>query len=513
MRNREAIVTQLNGTARQVEVPAPFGGLNMRDSRAAMPPQDALQFKNMIAEPGGVTSRLGYESFATGITGIVRFMKEFINGPTRTMVIAAGTTLYDVGVNGGTVSSLGTGLTNANFEGAILSDNMVLVNGADTPELYDGSTITTGSYSGDIATPGANTMDAIAVHKSRMYMWDSATSDFYYGATNAIQGAFTKFPLGDVSTTGGNLLIMETISRDGGSGPDDYAAFILDTGEVIVYQGSDPGTASSWALVGRFFIPEPINKRCAAKFAGDVLVLTKRDMVSLSRVMGAGLENQGTNIDPSKISEGLALDFDIYGNNNGWELVLYGKKSWAIANVPETTDVKYHQYVTVMSNGSPAYFDGWNATTFATFNSGLYFGSKDGGEVFKADSGFDDDGSNIRCVAQQAFSTFSIPNVKNVKNLTISYLYDAFATIGGEVAYDYNEKVVTNTSSSETLGAEWDDSDWDTAEWAGAVKVRNIKFSVAGTGRSVSIIIEFQAKGAQLKWLGSSLSMDLLSMI
>ena len=167
---REASLNQLNGTARQVEVPPPFGGLNTRDSRAEMPPQDAIQMTNVISEPGGVKSRLGYESFATGITGVVNFIADYSSGSTRNMLIGAGTTVYDVGTGGGTASSLGTGFANSNWESAQLSGSMVIVNGGDTPEIYDGSTLTTGVYSGDIATPGAATMDAISTHKSRMYM-------------------------------------------------------------------------------------------------------------------------------------------------------------------------------------------------------------------------------------------------------------------------------------------------------------------------------------------------------
>jgi hypothetical protein len=342
-------------------------------------------------------------------------------------------------------------------------------------------------------------------------MWDSATGDFFYGATNAVQGAFTKFDLSQVSTTGGNILMIETISRDGGDGPDDFAAFILDTGEVIIYNGSDPGTAANWVLVGRYFIPPPINKRCSQKFAGDVLVLTQNDVVSLNQVIAAGGEGMGFNIQPSKLSGAISSEFAVFGTNDGWQLTLYGKKSWAIVNVPETTDDTYRQYGIVMTTTAPFQFTNWNGSVFAAFNNGLYFGVN--GAVQKADSGFSDDGSNIQCAVQQAFSTFGIPNVKNVKYVTISYLFNGTATLGAEIAYDYVDKLVTNQSTSETIGAEWDTATWDDAEWAGATLTRNVKFSVAGTGRAASIVIEFDIKGAQFTWLGSSISMDLQTMI
>ena len=57
---REAVVQQLGGTARQVEIPVPNGGLNTRESRSAMPLLDAVQFQNVISEPDGISSRLGF---------------------------------------------------------------------------------------------------------------------------------------------------------------------------------------------------------------------------------------------------------------------------------------------------------------------------------------------------------------------------------------------------------------------------------------------------------------------
>ena len=92
----QAKMSQLGGTSRQVEVPPPFGGLNTRDSRSGMAPQDAIQMKNVISEPGGVKSRLGYDTFGTGITGTVEFIADYSSGATRKMLVGAGSVVYDL---------------------------------------------------------------------------------------------------------------------------------------------------------------------------------------------------------------------------------------------------------------------------------------------------------------------------------------------------------------------------------------------------------------------------------
>ena len=79
---------------------------------------------------------------------------------------------------------------------------------------------------------------------------------------------------------------------------------------------------------------------------------------------------------------------------------LYNNKGWLIVNVPEVDGSNYFQYVTVLQTQAPSLFTGWEKlTVFASFNNGLYFGGD--GVVYKADSGFSDNGSNIECVAQQ----------------------------------------------------------------------------------------------------------------
>lgn len=514
MRSKEAIVRQLSGTARQLELPPPTGGLNTRDSRSAMAPNDAVVFTNMVSESGGVKSRLGYSVFSNiGITGNVGFLKEYINNTTLKMVVGAGASLYSLPAAGGTATTLGSGYSNVQFMGARMGTRLVMVNGANGPLQFNGSAVSgsAGLYTGDIATPGANTMDGIHTHKNRLYMWDSESGDFFYGSTNTFQGAFAKFSLSNISATGGNLLMMQTITRDGGNGADDYAVFILSTGETLVYEGSNPGNASDWALVGRYFIPPPVSKRSSAKIGGDVLVLTEQDVVSLTQVMQNAFDEQGAVVEPSKIAGGIAADYATYGGNSGWELVLYGKRGWAIVNVPETTNSTYHQYVITTTTKAPSYFDGWDAFTFGVFNNRLFFGGN--GIVYQADNGTDDNGATIQCRAQQAFSVFDIPNIKNVKNVTITYISDVSISLGAEVAYDYQDITISNLSSSETTGAEWDDAEWDDADWAGAAQVRNTKFSAAGTGRSVSVALGFNIKGAQFTWMGTSISFDIQAMI
>ena len=91
----------------------------------------------------------------------------------------------------------------------------------------------------------------------------------------------SRFPLHYVAETGGNIVLIESLTMDGGNGPDDFIAFILDTGECLIYQGSDPANAADWSIVGRFRVPPPLNGKCVTRIGGDSLMLTAAGLILL----------------------------------------------------------------------------------------------------------------------------------------------------------------------------------------------------------------------------------------
>jgi hypothetical protein len=52
------------------------------------------------------------------------------------------------------------------------------------------------------------------------------------------------------ASMGGYLMAMGTWTIDAGYGVDDLAVFITNMGEVIVYRGTDPSSATTWGWSG-----------------------------------------------------------------------------------------------------------------------------------------------------------------------------------------------------------------------------------------------------------------------
>lgn len=148
---------------------------------------------------------------------------------------------------------------------------------------HSGPTIATLSFSG-----GITASKIIGCHnfKSRMYYWEQQSSSFWYTAVDAAAGACSEFPLKGVSDAGGEVVGVHSLSRDGGSGADDYLCIFMNSGLMFMYQGSNPGDADDWALIGKFPMPVPLHHRCIAPVGGDLIFMSKIGLVSVLEAMG-----------------------------------------------------------------------------------------------------------------------------------------------------------------------------------------------------------------------------------
>ena len=330
-----ALDQERNGQALRVNVPSPSGGLNTKDSESLMEPTDAVIMENWFPSQGSISNRKGFTEYATGLSSFVETLMEYNANTVRKFICANGSTLNDI-TNPASIVNVGTGFTNARFQWVNFNAYLIMVNGADTPQTFDGTTLAASTISGTGLT--VSELNGINIHKNRVYVWSSNSQDVWYGATNAIGGVFTKFQLSRVAPFGGNLVSMMTWNLDGGNGVDDYAVFLMSSGDVLLYQGSDP---SSWALLGTYKIGRPIAVRGAKKVAGDIVIITDQDFVFFSEVF----KNDGAVTQRGKLSGAAIKAVNDYGSNYGWEVAMYPKAGWLLINVPVANNTTYHQLV------------------------------------------------------------------------------------------------------------------------------------------------------------------------
>ena len=297
---------------------------------------------------------------------------------------------------------------------------------------------------------------------------------------------------------------MMTWNLDGGNGVDDYAVFLMSSGDVLLYQGSDP---SSWALLGTYKIGRPIAIRGAKKVAGDIVIITDQDFVFFSEVF----KNDGSVTQRGKLSGAAIEAVNDYGSNYGWEIAMYPKAGWLLINVPVANNTTYHQYVLNTITGAACKFTGMNASTWGMYNNNLYFGGN--GKVFKADDGFNDNGANINCDIQAAYNNLGSPQEKIVNSYRNTIKLDGSAVVNSIVNFDYGRGETSQNSSSVAQGSFWDVAMWDVAMWSPEGLTRNELIYSSGQGVDLGMRIKVSINGQQLFWYRTDYSVSVSNII
>lgn len=410
--------------ARSRTVPAPTGGWNARDAWADMKPTDAVLMDNWYPANGEVISRKGRTPYCDGLGGSVESLIVYRDGDTEKFLAGAGGTLWDVSTP--TEASLSTAPTLDRWQHATLDGTMGLVNGTDAPLTFNGTAIASMTLTG----PTAANVIGVYAYKSRSYFWEDDSQSFWYSALNTMGGTVTEFKLGRVGTISGPLMAMTSLTRDGGSGIDDFAVFLFADGDVVIYQGSDPGDANGWALVGIYKIAAPIGRRCVMKWGGDVVVITRDGYVSLQEVIDTRKPSVS-----DKIRDAVMHAATLYGSVVGWEPVVFNAGGFALFNVPITTTLS-EQHVVNLNTGAWARFTKWNARSWAVYNDLLYFGGTDG-KVYQAWVGTTDDGAAIELDCVPAFGYFGSANLKQCTAIQPAIRYNGVLNLGVRVERDF----------------------------------------------------------------------------
>ena len=463
----QALPTSKGYRVKAVSVPAPVGGLNSRDSIDAMSPTDALIMSNFFPTVEKVTLRDGYTSFCTGIgSGNVETLVEHNAGANRQLLaIGSNGTLYQIDT--GSAVSRKTGLANGRAESIEFNNNTIFVpSGANVPFSWNGSSASDLSITLSDSV-NANTLTGVHAHKNRVYYWTGDSQNFYYSATvDTFQGNFTKFPVGLVGTFGGNIIMINTLTLDGGEGVEDLLCIVMTSGEVLIYSGSNP--SSDFALVGTFRIAEPINeKRAIAKLGGDVIVMTKEGYLPLSQVVRQDIVGNKAAAISEKIRGTVISQVAATGTTTGWQIFVSPDGDKVIFNYPTGDVDPFNQHVFNPIIRAWCIFENMPAHVWGQFNGDTYFGSASG-VVFKV-GGDADNGSDITGDLATAYNYFGdrggVKRFSSVQPIldgetTIDFSFGVGVDLGSPRAID-----VTQVSFASNLAA-WDTATWDDFFWA-----------------------------------------------
>ncbi len=485
--------------SRTLSVSAPVAGWNARDPIAEMKDKDAVILDNFFCTPYDVGVRNGYSAWATGIPVTVETLASY-SPPSgnEKMFAAAGASIYDVTSAGAVGAAVVSGMSNARWQhvnfGTAGGNFLYIVNGSDAPRYYDGSSWTVPTITGVTAANFIN----VAAFKSRLWFCEKNTMKVWYLPTLSIAGAATSIDFSSLFTRGGYLMAMADWSLDAGYGMDDYAVFVSSEGQIAIYKGTDPSSASTWGLIGIYDIGSPIGRRCLVKYAGDVLMAGQDGLAPLSKALMSSRVNSQEML-TDRIQHVVSDYTTTYGQIYGWETTIFPRENMLLLNVPTSTTTSYQLVMNTIS-GAWSRFIGWNAACFELHNDLLYFGGVGG--VFKAWDTQADAGNNIAFEAQQSFNYVgSSGQLKQVKMLRPIISTNGDTTILMGVNTDFDTTAPTGVISfAPSIAATWDSSLWDAATWYGGLEIKRNWQTAFGLGYCISAHMMGVGKNVKIRW-------------
>ena len=421
-------------------------------------------------------------------------------------------------------------LTTAAPHGLITS-NRVTISGA-TANDYNGTFVITVTGANTftytmLTTPAANatvvgtyttigitgvdssTFIGVNLFKNRLYFTQKNTLSCWYLDVNSIGGVANPLYFGGIARNAGYLQAMGTWTLDAGQGADDYAVFVTSMGEVIVYNGTDPTSATTWALTGVWQMGQTFNRRCFFKWAGDLLLLTQDGLVPLASAL------QSSRLDPrinltDKIYYPISVACTNYFANFGWQIQYFASENMLILSIPTSTGME--QYVMHTITKAWARFTGIEAYSWeVSGDNDMHFGGN--GYVATFYTANSDNGTNITAAVQQAYSYFDSPG----QNKRFTMVRPILQSDGGTPAVlcglsvDFqpidNTGAISFNPSSQTVGI-WDAAKWDANNWGGGLITTRIWQGVTGIGFAGSINLTAVAQGIELHWASTDYVME-----
>jgi hypothetical protein len=502
--------------------PAPVGGwiknVNLATPDARLPSgqrvNGAAALENWFPTATGIRMRGGTQVHATVLEeDDITSLFTYVDGNNRSLFATTETQLYDVTTsgtveflvdengdnlvdeNGDFLISGGTahvvdGLTGGNWSVVQFSTSggafLRMVNGVDTPLVYDGSAFGT---SPAITGVTPETLSFVWSFKNRIFLVEKDTQNAWYLSVDSIGGAASKFPLGGVFTRGGALLFGASWSLDSGSGLSEQCVFVSTEGEVAVYQGTNPADAAAWSKVGVYRIGKPRGPKAMIRAGGDLVIATDIGFVPLS----VAVQRDIAALSPSAISypiEEAWNDAIRDRSAENWHCEVWPTKQMVAVALPTPAGTQAQMLVANARTGAWALFTGWNGKCLALFGDRLFFGSTNGKVIECEVTGYDQE-IPYTAVVVPLFDPLKSPaSLKTglLARYTIRAPSDVTVRLSMQVDYEINLPAAPDDTGTPS-GSVWGTAVWGTSVWGSAVEKRTFRKwqSVRGSGYAVSV--------------------------
>lgn len=510
--------------AKLAAYPAPVGGwvknTNMAAPDARMPDgtrvNGAFVLENWLPTTTGARMRGGSERYATLGDGTKDVVAAFtyINGNNRRLFATTENALFDIttvldpellylvdDLGNQIVDDLGNALF---FESAPATVSALTggewsvvqfatsggtflrcVNGMDVPLVFDG---TSWGTSPAITGPDPATLIFVWAFKNRLFFIQKETLDIWYLAADAIGGAATKFPMGGIFNRGGSLLFGSAWSLDTGSGLNEQCIFCTTEGEVAVFQGSDPSSASTWQKVGVYRIGRPLGSKAFIRAGGDLVIATDIGLVPLTQAVQRDIAA----LSPSAVSYPIEVAWnDAVSSHSGlsWHCEVWPTKQMVLVAVPFSSGERGSMFAANARTGRWGHYTGWRGTCLVLFGERMFFGSTNG-RIVEAEVTGADEGAAYTATCVPLFDPLKAPaSLKTGLQARVVLLAPGSVETKLSLQKDF---VVSLPSAPDDVsvpgGSLWGSAVWGESKWGASVAKQIVQQwqSVPGQGYALS---------------------------
>ncbi len=517
-----------------VSVDAPIGGWNAYDSMDNMPPDCAIILDNLIPSAGSVDSRAGHEVYVDLGTGSpVETVANLNTDKVNYLIAASGGGVWRIEHNPVVSTNIKPATTfqsdrwqKTNFRSVGEQGVLILCNGVNKAQkIVDPYTdvvdvsFTVDNGSGTQVTYDDSEFIGVCNFKGRCYYWKDNDNSFWYCQARSYQGEIKEFDLGAVAQEGGKIKFITTwTQQDSGDGKDDFIVFVMDTGEILVYQGDDPESIGFFEMVGRYTTAEPLSVRGHSKYGADTIIMTKDGYVALSTIV-----QQGRVSDVPAFSRLItdAIQKKTRTNSGffGWDAELFSRDGLFIFNVPlAETGIGFNQHVLNTTTMRWCRFTDIKMSCMTVNNERLYGGDPVGNVLLVLD-GTSDRGNAIKHTALPAFNYLGNAGVhKHISAAQIISTHPEPWNIELTGYADFNYRFppilisppprryatwsVLPATPAAAVGSYWDEDYWAVGDEPFTTKGWQ---NVSAFGYAVSVMVRFLTINGIIKWRSSTI--------
>lgn len=420
--------------------------------------------------------------------------------------VAAGTRVQNVGnvyvaatpgttaANGNGPTTMGAGIADGstgltwNYVGAAVA-NVI------GPSIADQNN---GLYTGNAQLTA--TFVFVTVWGSRLWFVERDSSRAWYLPVNQVTGVATSFDFGVKMRKGGFLVGLYGWSYDGGSGMQMQLVGISSAGDIVIYVGTDPSSAASFALKGAWDCGGvPYGRRIAVESGGEVFVLSLLGALPLSKLITGSSIFDRAQYATKNIHNLFNLLAQTFKTLPGWSIHIHPQDNALLIVIPQPAGYPNLQLAMSFSTQGWGQYRNLPILSAGVLNGQFYFGTADGRVC--VNQGYVD---NVQLANPagyvpvawsllHAFVTGGNMRQKLINMLRPVVLSGVNAPGLQAVAkFDYDTSEPLDTSS---VGgnAGWDVAQWDVAQWTSDYTPQQTFIGAAGMGRAVSVAVRGQA--------------------